>query len=315
MYIVTSTWSELLGQSFFTFTQPGAKIFARLMTDWILCTARRMITGILPFDDPLHVRAHDAYYRFFPDARWAMSRLWQKLAMVLVTRFCSKAMATLALDDTLFHHSGQKMEGAGAWRDAVRSTKKKVVYAWGLNLVVLTLQILPPWGGEPLGLPINMRLHRKKQKTLIELAVEMIQEVRGWLGQRAFRVVGDSFYATLAGKSLENVTIMSRIRRDANLHDLLPKRRKRNGRGRPRTKGKKLAKLEKTAAYIKNWTKVTFRQRSEMVERLIYTRTALWPSVTKKPILLVISPDPNGKEKDDFFFSTDLTMSAEEVLP
>ncbi len=315
MYIVTSAWSKLLGQFFFAFTQPGAKIFARLMTGWILCTARRTVTGILPFADPLHLRAHDAYHRFFPDARWVMSRLWQKLAMMLITRFCDKSVVTLALDDTLFHHSGQNMEGAGAWRDAVRSTKRKIVYAWGLNLVVLTLQIVPPWGGEPLGLPINMRLHRKKQKTLIELAVEMIKEVRGWLGQRAFRVVGDGFYATLAGKALENVTIISRIRRDAKLDDLLPKnKKKRRGRGRPRTKGKKLAKLEKTAAHIKNWTKVTFRQRSEMVERLVYTRIVLWPSVTKKPILLVISRDPKGKEKDDFFFSTDLTMSAADVL-
>jgi hypothetical protein len=315
MYIVTSTWSELLGHFFLTCTRPGAKIFTRLMTGWILCTARRTITGIIPFADPLHMRAHDSYHRFFPDARWAMSRLWQKLAIVLVTRFCPNAIVTLALDDTLFHHSGQKMEGAGAWRDAVRSTKKKVVYAWGLNLVVLTLQLVPPWGGEPLGLPINMRLHRKRDKTLTELAVEMIEEVRGWLGKRAIRVVGDGFYATLAGKALEGVTIISRIRRDANLYDLLPKKRKkRRGPGRPRTKGKKLAKLEKMAAHIQNWTKVTFRQRSKMVERLVYTRVVLWPSVTKRPILLVISRDPNGKEKDDFFFTTDVNLSAVDVL-
>ena len=115
MHSITSTWSGLLGQFFFAFTRPGAKIFARLITGWILCTARRTITGVLPFADPLHVRAHDAYHRFFPDGRWAMSRLWQRLAMMLVACFRSKGIVTLALDDTLFHHSGQKMEGAGAW--------------------------------------------------------------------------------------------------------------------------------------------------------------------------------------------------------
>src|SRR5437016_12480296 len=31
----------------------------------------------------------------------------------------------------------------------------------GLNVVVLTLRIRPPWGGEPLGCPINIRLFRK----------------------------------------------------------------------------------------------------------------------------------------------------------
>ena len=228
MYTITSTWTELLGQYFPVFTKPGAKIFANLITGWVLCTARRTITGILPFADPTHMRAHDSYHRFFPDARWAMSRLWQRLALTLTARFCPNGVMTLALDDTLFHHSGQKMEGAGSWRDAVRSTKKKVAYAWGLNLVVLTLQIQPPWGGEPLGLPINMRLHRKKQKTLIELAVEMIQEVRDWLDQRPFRVVGDGFYATLAGKPLPDVTIVSRIRRDATFMICCPKRKDAN---------------------------------------------------------------------------------------
>ena len=313
MHTIFSTWPELLGQFFHILTKPGAEIFLSLMTGWVLCTARRTVTGILPFADPARERAHDAYHRFFPDARWGMSQLWKTLTSILVARLCPAGIVTLALDDTLFHHSGRKIDGAGYWRDAVRSTKKSIVYAWGLNLVVLTLQIQPPWGGEPLGLPINMRLHRKKQKTLIELAEEMIRQFHEWLPQRTIRVVGDGFYATLAGKVLPNVAIISRIRRDANLYDLPPKRRAKR-RGRPRTKGKKLPKLEEMAAHIRNWKTVTFSQRGTMVERLVYTRIVLWPSVSSKPIRLVISRDPQGKEKDDFFFTTDLDMSAAEVL-
>jgi len=313
MHSIFSTWPELLGQFFRIFTKPGAEIFLSLMTGWVLCTGRRTVTGILPFADPACERAHDAYHRFFPDARWAISQLWKTLTLILVARFCRDGIVTLALDDTLFHHSGRKINGAGYWRDAVRSTKKSIVYAWGLNLVVLTLQIQPPWGGEPLGLPINMRLHRKKQKTLIELAEDMIRQVHEWLPQRAIRVVGDGFYATLAGKVLPNVAIISRIRRDANLYDLPPKRRAKR-RGRPRTKGKKLPKLEKMAAHIRSWKTVTFSQRGTMVERLVYTRIVLWPSVSRKPIRLAISRDPQGKEKDDFFFTTDIEMSAAEVL-
>ena len=219
------------------------------------------------------------------------------------------------LDDTLFHRTGRKVNGAGWWRDAVRSTRTKIVYAWGLNIVVLTLRIHPPWGGEPLGLPLNMRLHRKKEKTLIELAEEMIKDVRTWLPERTIRVVGDGFYATLAGKSLPDVTIVSRLRRDANLYDLLPKKNNRHKRrGRPATKGKKLAKLEKMVSHIQNWERIEIRQRSKLIERLVYTRIVLWPKVTKKPIKVVLSRDPEGKEKDDFFFTTDIEMSAAEVL-
>jgi hypothetical protein len=313
MHIITSAWTELLQQFFPIFTTPTTDIFSRLITGWILCTARRTITGMMPFADPLGVHAHDAYHRFFPDATWSMTKLWQLLTKILVQTFCRNTTITLALDDTLFHRSGRKVNGAGWWRDAVRSTKKNVVYAWGLNLVVLTLQIRPPWGGETLGLSVNMRLHRKNGPTLNELAMQMISEIRQWLGERPFRVVGDGFYATLAGKVPDSVTIISRIKRNAILYDLPPKRKKKR-RGRPCTKGRKLAKLEKMAAHIQNWQTVTFRQRSKTIKRLVYTRVVLWYAVSRKPILLVISRDPEGKEKDDFFFTTDLTMTGAEVL-
>ena len=313
MQTIISTWPELLGQFFPIFTSPGANIFARLMTGWVLCTTRRTVTGIIPFADPLGLRAHDAYHRFLPDSRWDMSCLWRILAQILIQTFCCKGRIVLALDDTLFHRSGRKVEGAGYWRDAVRSTRKHIVYAWGLNLVVLTLQIQPPWGGEPLGLPINMRLHRKNGPTLIELAVEMINEVKQWFPERLFRIIGDGFYATLSGKTLQKVTIISRIRRDANLYELPPKRRKKK-RGRPRTRGKKLAKPKKMASHIQNWRIITFRQRGNTLKRLVYTRQVLWYTVSRSPVLLVISRDPAGKEKDDFFFTTDLNMTAAEVL-
>lgn len=308
-----STWTSLVQQFLPIFTTPTGEVFIRLISGWILCTARRTITGIIPFADPLSLRAHDAYHRFFPDARWNMTRLWQTLTIMLVRTFCRTGVITLALDDTLFHHSGRKVDGAAWWRDAVRSTRKSIVYAWGLNLVVLTLQIQPPWGGEPLGLPVNMRLHRKNGPTLLELAMEMINEVHQWLPERSYRVVGDGFYATLAGRDLDGVAIISRIKRNANLYDLPPKRKKK-GRGRPRTKGRKLAKLEKMAAHIQNWETVTFRQRGKTIERLVYARVVLWYKVSRKPILLVISRDPDGKERDDFFFTTDLNMTAAEVL-
>ena len=313
MYIITSAWTELLQQFFPSFTTPTAEIFLRLLTGWILCTVRRTVTGMIPFADPLGLHAHVAYHRFFSNARWSMTKLWQILMKILVQTFCRNTIILLALDDTLFHRSGRKVEGAAWWRDAVRSTRKSTIYAWGLNLVVLTMQIQPPWGGEPLGLPVNMRLHRKSGPTLIELAIEMINEVKQWFPERSFRVVADGFYATLAGQTLNGITIISRIRRDATLYDLPPKRKKK-GRGRPRSRGRKLAKLEKMTAHIQKWETVTFRQRGKTVMRLVYTRIVLWYKVSRKPVLLVISRDPEGKEKDDFFFTTDVTMTAAQVL-
>ena len=67
-----------------------------------------------------------------------------------------------------------------------------------------------------------------------------------WFPQSLFRVVGDGFFATLAGTKLLHTTIISRIQRNAEIYDL-PVRPKRKGRGRPRKKGKRLLCPEKRA--------------------------------------------------------------------
>lgn len=308
-----SAWTLILQQFFPIFTRPGARIFSDIITGWILCTTRRTVTAMIPLADPLFRRAHDAYHRFFPDGKFSLAKLWKILARMLVARFAAKGIIQLALDDTLFHRSGRKVNGAGYWRDAVRSTKTKIVYAWGLNLVVLTLQVQPPWGGEPLGLPINMRLHRKKEKSLIELATEMIEEVAGWFAQRKFRVVADGFYASLAGLNIINTTIISRMRCDASLYELPPKRKSKS-RGRPRKRGKALPKPKAMASRVRKWTKVKFIARGCETTRLVHSRKVLWYNVSKSPVLLVISRDPAGKEKDDFFFTTDVNMKVGDVL-
>ncbi len=308
-----STWTSLILHFLSNFTIPGGKIFLQLLNGWILCTVRRTVSGILPFADPQGHHAHDAFHRFFPQAHWSIARLWMMLAQILIKTFYRKGTITLALDDTLFHHSGKKIDGAAWWRDAVRSTPTRNTLAWGLNLVVLTLQIQPPWGGQPLGLPINMRLHRRKQASLIELAEQMIKEVASWCPKRLFRVVADGFYTSLAGKKLPNTTIISRIKRNAEIYDL-PVKPKKKGRGRPRKKGKRLLCPQKMAKSVRHWQKVEVCERGKSRIRLVHSKVLLWYRVSQQPILLVISRDPEGKEKDDFFFTTDVRMSPAEVI-
>ena len=310
---IISTWETIIQQFFPIFTAPTANIFMGLVTGWVLCTANRTITRILPFAGPQGKRTHDAYHRFFPDASWATSQLWKLLTVLLVRIFYPTGVIPTDLDDTLFHRSGRKVNGAGWWRDAVRSTGTKIVHAWGLNLVVLTLRINPPWGGEPLGLPINMRLHRKDGPTLVDLAEEMLCEVVQWLGQRRFHCHCDGFYASLAGRDIPNTHMTSRMCRDAMIYDLLPRRRKPK-RGRPRKRGKKLPAPKQMAKRIRNWQQIQTCERGKVRKRLVYTRKVIWYNVSEKPVLLVISRDPKGKEKDDFFFTTDLDLSPAEVI-
>jgi len=309
-----STWTALIQQFFPVFTIPSAPLLLDLVTGWVLCTTRRTITAILPFADPQHRHAHDAFHRFLPDTRWEMSQLWRLLATLLIKAFYPQGTIEMDLDGTLFHHCGRKVSGAAAWPDAVRSTRTKTVFAWGLNLVVLTLRVYPLWRGEPLGLPILMRLHRKGGDCLIDLAQAMLQQVRTWLPERTFRLHTDGFYASLAGGDMGRIHLISLLRHDAVLYEPLGSKRQHKPRGRPRTKGRRLPTPEAMAQKIRRWLGVTTIERGKARERLVYARPVLWYRVSKAPILLVISRDPEGIERDDFSFTTDLSLKPKQVI-
>lgn len=295
------------------FTRPGFAIFADLVSGWALCPGRRTITRIIGIVDTEGRRAHDAYHRFVRAGAWSMTGLWRVLTLTAVAAFSPDGVIRLDLDDTLFHKTGRRIEGAGSFRDAIRSTRRRVVYAHGLNLVVLTLRVNPPWGGEPLGLPINMRLFRKGGPTHIELAEQMLVQVAGWLPDRSFNLGCDGAYATLAGTALPRTHVTSRMRRDAAIYSPPPPRTGR--RGRPRKKGARLLTPEQIAAQTKvGWTPVSVDVRGKTVQRLLLSRRVLWYSVCPDRLVqLVIVRDPDGRERDDFFFTTDLDAVPEEV--
>ena len=310
---LTSAWDAIILSFSPLFTQSTIPIFINLITGWVLCTCRRTITGILPFAEPKAKRPHDAYHRIFPKSRWNPSDLWKLLAQMLIGLFYPSGTVWMDMDDTIFHRTGQKIDGAGWWRDAIRSTASHVVHCWGLNLVVLTLRVIPPWGGEPLGLPINMRLHRKKGEGLIELARQMLQEVKGWFPERAFMMGADGFYATLAGCAMTETHLISRMRCDAAIYEL-PKKKPNHQRGPHPKKGKRLPTPAQIASRVKSWQRVKTSERGKTKYRLVYAKVVIWYKVSHTPVLLVISRDPARREKDDFFFTTDVSLTPAEVI-
>jgi hypothetical protein len=272
----------------------------------VLTPGRRTITRIIGVIDPEGRRAHDAYHRLLRDGVWQMPKLWQTLTVTIVDRLIDEhAEVCLDLDDTLHHKSGRRVEGAGVFRDAVRSTRNRTVHALGLNLVVITARIVPPWGGMPIGLPVNVRMRRKHEgATTVELAQAMLVEISGWLPERTLQLAADGAYASLCGAGLDRVHITSRLRRDAAVFELTPPRTGR--RGRPRKKGDRLPSLADLAATATGWATVQFDQRGTTVTRQIWSRKLLWYRVAKdRPLLLVIVRDPDGIQPDDYFITTD----------
>lgn len=308
-------WKELLSYFASGFTAPSFELFVKIACAWILCPGRHTITNIYILAEPSLKYAHDAYHRFFRDGVWEMDILWKLLAQLLITFFYPCGQIMLDLDDTLFHKTGRKIEGVGRWRDAVASTGlKKSVSALGLNLVVLTLNITLPYKKEPIGLPVLVRIHRKNGPSLIDIADEMIRTFSSWFPNRRLNVCADGFYATLAGHKLPNTSICSRIRHDAAIFEL-PQPPREDQRGRHRKKGDRLPTPKQLAKLSTKWSLATVNERGKFKYRLISCYVVLWYKVSPDaPILLVISRDPNGIERDDFFFSTDISAPPKSVI-
>jgi hypothetical protein len=310
-----AAWAALLEGCAPIFTRASFGIFADLMAGWVLAPGRRTVTAIISVADPAGRRAHDAYHRFVRDGAWIMARLWRMLAVHAIAHFAPTGPVPLDCDDTLFHKSGRQVNGAGIFRDAVRSTAGRVVYALGLNLVVVTLRVTPPWGGCPIAVPVNVRLRRKADPTsIVEHATEMIRELADWLPERDFHLCADGAYASLAGARLPRCHLTSRMRRDAALYEPAPPRTGR--RGRPRTKGARLPTPPQLAAQARrrDWQHVTIDVRGRSAERLVYVRDVLWYTVNQRDLVrLVIVRDPAGKEPDDFFFTTHLAATGAET--
>jgi hypothetical protein len=142
----------------------------------------------------------------------------------------------------------------------------------------------------------------------------MLKQVGTWLPERGFQLHADGFYAPLAGRDMGSVHLISRLRRDAVLYERLSSKRRCKRPGRPRTKGRRRPAPEQMARKVRRWLRVTTVERGRVRERLVYAHQVLWYRVSKTPVLLVISRDPEAREHDDFFFTTDLSLTPEQVI-
>ncbi len=119
---------------------------------------------------------------------------------------------------------------------------------------------------------------------------------------------------TLAGKGLECTVVVSCMRRDVALYESA---RPRSGkRGRPRTKGKRLptpAKLS-TRLETKDFTELICEFRGRKTTKLVWSTEVLWYRGSPKAMVRLVVRDPTGREPNDFLFTTDLAMSAVEVI-
>src|SRR5215216_4840459 len=275
---------------------PFAPLFSRrvwrhaqvLLLGAILTPGARTVTAALRAMGLAAERHFTNYHRVLNRARWSARHGSRILLGVLVT-FLVPPGATIVLgaDDTVERRSGRKITAKGCYRDAVRSSKSHVIRCFGLKWVSMMLLVRVPWSRRVWALPCLTALcwpaqqgGRRRHKTSIDWARQMMKQVRRWLpGQRLVLVVDGGFAAVSLALACvkQRVVMVSRLRWDAALYHP-PGFQPPGKRGRKPTKGQRQRSLQGWAERADTpWETVEVDWYGGQRKALwVFSRTALW---------------------------------------
>ena len=311
------------------FSKPTHLRFLLLMGAAVLTVGRRTVSNMLRTAKGM-ARGHaSSYHRFFSKRAWSLWPLSRALAEYIIERYHPPGAVPVVFDDTVDGHKGKKVYGKGCHRDAVRSTHSYTAFRWGLKWVALCILVKFPGAKRPWALPVLVALyrskewnkkHRRRHKTPPELARQLMAVLLHWFPERKFVSAGDGGFSThdLAGfahRHQSRATLVGRFYPKANLYGPPPKRRSPKG-GRPPEKGRKLASPE---SVVKRSAPTRLRVSwygggSRTVE--VVSGTGLWYRTGDGvvPVRWVFVHDLSGTHRDEYFFSTDPTMTPKEII-
>ena len=270
----------------------------------------------------VHAAHHARFHRFFSQAKWAMDDLWEHLGRRVVERLLDPdARLRVVIDETAQRKTGAKIFGVGMVYDNRPAARKGDVLRWGLTWVVMAVLVeVPLWKGHVFAIPILARLYRRRKvcrggsfKTKGPLALEMLQRLTAWFPGRKVLVLVDGNYndKALMRKLPEGVDVIGRLRYDAAQYRRPPKRTKRMGR--PRLRGRRMARPVTSVARRPGAWRTTTLPSGRTVET--QTWQALWWVVLRqRPIRAVASRRPGSRRRPEFFYTTDLSLTVDEVL-
>ena len=142
-----------------------------------------------------------------------------------------------------------------------------------------------------------------------------------WFPTRKFVFAGDGGYANhmltrFARRHQKRLTLVSRFYSDAALY-APPPRPKKNAKGRPRVKGKKLPSPQEVVQKTKQRKKLTvnwYGGRSRRVEVVTGTGHLVQVGQGLVEVLWVFVCDLTGTCRDENFFTTDVPQTAKQDI-
>jgi hypothetical protein len=238
------------------FTHPTFRHVQLLLVGAMLAPGKRTVTAVLRILGCADEPQFQKYHRVLNRARWSSLQAAGILLQALVKTFVDSVLV-FGLDETIERRRGVKIAAKGIYRDAVRSSHGHFAKASGLRWISMMLLTEIPWAARVWALPFftvlapSERYHTERgqpHRTITEWACLMVSQLRHWLPQQAIVLVADSSYAVLTflqhcATLCRPVTVVTRLRLDAQLYAPAPERKPTSRGGRPRTKGDRLPSL------------------------------------------------------------------------
>jgi hypothetical protein len=312
------------------FTAPTWRKLMTLLTGTLLARGRRTVAAALRASGNEQATNWSLFHQVLNRARWSPLAVSRQLFLLLVETFApAGACVDLVIDETLERRWGSKISKRGHYRDSALSSKERSVSSPGLRWIVMAVVVSLPWTKQRWALPflcvlattpdVSERLG-KRHKTVGMWAHQMISLVHRWLPDREISLMGDTAYTVLElglHAKAQHVALITTGRLDAVLHEPPPER-SHDTIGRPRVKGLRLPSLEQVLQNPETaWQELTVNWYGQGERPLeICTGTALWyrSGYDPLPIRWALTRDPLGKHPPKAIFSTDSTLTAEEII-
>jgi hypothetical protein len=311
------------------FTAPTWRHVQVLLIGTLLAQGPRTVAAALRVMGLAHAPRFERYHRVLSRGRWSGVQGSQILLGLLIALLPPGWPILVVVDETLERRQGARIAAKGMYRDAVRSSKTRVVTCLGLQWVCMAVLVPVPWSERPWALPFLTLLAPsqranvtagKRHRTVIDWTVVMVRLVARGLTRRRWLLIGDGSYSCvrLGWECLSaQAGLISRLRLDARL--FAPPSPVPPGRRGPKPKkGLPLAKLAtrlEEARTQGSETAVPWYRGETKTLRLL-SEVCLWhtPGWPPLPIRWVLVVDPAGALAPQAFFTTDLTLLPGRVI-
>jgi hypothetical protein len=325
-----------LSPSIIAILHPFSVLFSRaswqtaltLLLGATLCRGRRTVTGILRAIGLNQDSGFSKYHRILNSLDWDPKHGAAILLKILL-KMVGKERPVILIDETLERRKGKKIQAKGYYRDAVRSSRSKVVNTTGLKWLIMALSFRFRFAKRAFALPFFSVLEPsekcntkqgKRHKTTLDWSIQMVMQLARWAPTTPFILVGDGGFACakLAWTCLKNnIALVSRLKMNARIYDF-PEEVDPCKRGRRAKKGVRLISF-KEMLKIEDlpWEQAEilgYDEKKKVVKYL--TIMSLWGAEGSHPVPIrwVLVVDPTGEMDPLPLMSTDINMTAVQII-